>query len=265
MKNVLIVSSGRTGTQFLAHYFDRNFEGVLARHEPPPRVSVRLATNAYAAGLLPRRTLAALLRRRRRDANAPLYVESNPFLWAAVDVFDEVYDDVTIIHVVRDPREQVRSSLNHGTAAGLKGFANRWVPYWYPRVSELPELGSARDAFARAAGLWTLVNRRLLDAASACRDVRVLRYEDLFDDSHSGLRRLCEIFGLAYEGAGGAVDPGEPINPGRLAAMAGWRSWTDAQCAMLHRICSPLMEEWGYGVEPEWVERVGAHRGAGGE
>ena len=117
-RTVLIVSSGRTGTQFLAHYFDANYPNVVARHEPPPRYLLRVAANAHAAGALSSAAVARLLEAKRRRIDrlsADLYVESNPFLWGAVDVFEEVFEGATIVHVVRDPREQVRSSLNHGT------------------------------------------------------------------------------------------------------------------------------------------------------
>ncbi len=265
-KTVLIVSSGRTGTQFLARYFDGNFDDVVARHEPRPRRSLRLAVNAYAAGDLSRAALCALLQRKRRrhidPIAAPLYVESNPFLWGAVSVVDEVFDAPRVVHIVRDPREQVRSSLNHGTARGVKGLANRWLPYWSPPVNELPELAGDRDWLARASALWSVVNRRLRDEASACRHYTLLKYEDLFDESQSGLRELCSLLGLEFRGDGAPVDPTRRINRSRLDLVPSWEGWTDEQCQTLDRICSPLMEEYGYGREPAWLSRLSRDRAA---
>ncbi len=254
---VLIVSSGRTGTQFLARYFDANYENVVARHEPPPRVRVRLASNAHAAGVLSRERLVTLLEKKRREFIDPivaeLYIESNPFLWGAIDVFDEVFGEPTILHVVRDPREQVRSSLNHGTGSGWKAIANRWLPYWYPK---LPGQTDPGDWLGRATGLWAIVNGRLSEVGTRCADYRLVFYESLFDEEHSGLRALCEELGVPFRGAGSPIDPARRINRGQGRPWPGWREWSDAQIAVLHQIAGPLMARYGYGREPEWQERV---------
>jgi hypothetical protein len=259
-KTALILSSGRTGTKFLAHYFDANFEAVVARHEPPPARWLRLASHAHMQGVLSNERLRALLaykRRRYDDAlRADLYVESNPFLAGFVDVLGEVWERPTIVHVVRDPREHARSSLNHGTASGLKGLANRLLPFWYPDVRGILALDHPPSWLERAAGVWAIINERLRNAAPRYADYHLLRYEAIFDESHSGLHELCRILGLPYPGTGAAVAPRDRINPGRLDVLPPWREWTVEQCRQLDRICSPLMQEFGYGTEPEWRARV---------
>ena len=131
-------ASGRTGTQFLAHYFDANYDRVVARHEPPPARLLRMASHAHMSGYLSDRQLRALLayKRRRHDAGAGAdwYLESNPFLVGFADVLGDAWKNPTIIHVVRDPREHARSALNHGTGRGLKALANRLLPFWFPDV-----------------------------------------------------------------------------------------------------------------------------------
>jgi hypothetical protein len=89
-----------------------------------------------------------------------------------------------------------------------------------------------------------------------CSHYHLLRYEELFDESHSGLRRLCALLGLEYRGAGAPVDPSQHLNRGRLDVLSGWRDWSPEQCATLDRICAPLMGEYGYGTESEWRNRV---------
>lgn len=262
-KTVLIVSSGRTGTQFLARYFDANYPDVVGRHEPPPRYRLRIAANAHAAGALSRERMLRMLAARRRrlvdPLDARLYVESNPFLWGAVDVFDEVFDAPTVVHVVRDPREQVRSSLGHGTGSGWKALANRFLPWWYPKRPGQP---APADWFERAATLWAVVNERLDAVGPRCADYRLLRYEDLFDETSSGLRALCAHLGLAFAGEGAPVDPSERINRSARDALAGWSEWSDARCRSLQRIAGPGMQRYGYGAEPAWLQRIGAGSGA---
>lgn len=261
-RTALILSSGRTGTRFLAEYFDANFEGVVARHEPRPSRSMRLASNAHMAGALPRGALVWLLRRKRRRyidrIQAELYVESSPFLVGFIGVLGEVFEEPVVIHVVRDPREQVRSSLNHGTGSGLKGLANRFVPCWYPDTSKLLGLRIASGWFGRAAGLWTLVNRELARGGRGHANYHLFKFEDIFDATTSGLRAMCGVLGLDYRASKRKLDSSTRINRGRLDLLPPWREWPVAQCEELHRICSPLMREYGYGGEPEWLERTGA-------
>jgi hypothetical protein len=108
----------------------------------------------------------------------------------------------------------------------------------------------------RAAGLWTLVNERLHEVGTRCSDYHLVRYEELFDESHSGLDRLCGILGLEAPGRGAPVDPSVPRNVGTREALPAWESWSDEECRALHRICGPLMATYGYGDEAAWRERV---------
>ena len=259
-KTALILSSGRTGTQFLAHYFDANYEGVVARHEPPPARLLRMASHAHMRGNLSEEHLRALLafklRRYDEGAGADLYVESNPFLVGVASVLGDVFDEPTILHVVRDPREHVRSSLNHGTSRGAKGLANRFVPYWFPDVRRILALDHSPSWLERAAGVWTLSNDRLCTAAPRYADYHLLRYEQIFDATHSGLREICRILGLEYRDADAAVAPSQRINASLPGALPPWREWSRELCLSLEAICSPLMQEFGYGREPEWLERV---------
>ncbi|MBW2666775.1 MAG: sulfotransferase [Deltaproteobacteria bacterium] len=259
-KTALILSSGRTGTQFLAHYFDANYHDVVALHEPPPARWLRFASHAHLRGSLSDDRIRSLLAWKRRHYDDRLdtdfYIESNPFLSGLIDVIGNVWDAPIVIHVVRDPRDAVRSSLNHGTGSGFKGIANRLIPFWYPDVRRILALDHAPSWIEHAAGVWAILNQRLCDAAPRYPHYHRLRYEDLFDDSHSGLRALCTILGLPYRERGTAVTPGARMNQSRLAVLPDWREWNQQQCLSLDRICAPLMREFGYGDEPEWRERI---------
>jgi len=261
-KTALILSSGRTGTQFLAHFFDANFDGVVARHEPRPARWLRLASHAHMRGNLSRSRLRSLLAYKHRHFDAKIdadcYIESSPYLVGSADVLEEVWEAPTILHVVRDPREHARSSLNHGTSSGWKGFANRFVPFWYPDVRRLLPLDHAPSWLERAAGLWTISNRLLMDAAPGYAHYHRFAYESLFDAEHSGLREMCRVLDLDFPEDGAPVRPEQRMNRSHLDALPPWRDWSPADCRALDRICSPLMGEFGYGDEPEWRERVAA-------
>ena len=258
-RTVLILSAGRTGTLFLARYFDANYEGVTARHEPPLSRLIRMASHARMEGFLSDRSLRTLLaweRRREGPGRRGLYIEANPYLSGCADLLADVWQNPTVVHVIRDPREHARSSLNHGMSRGLKGWLNRYLPFWYPNVIKLLNLDHRPNRLEMAAAVWKLFNSLLQEAAPRYDDYHLLRHEEIFDESFSGLRRLCGLLDLDYRDEGGAVSPRERINQGRLDVLPSWTKWTSDQCRQLHRICSPLMEEFGYGTEPEWRARV---------
>jgi hypothetical protein len=259
----LILSSGRTGTQFLARYLDANYASVTAVHEPSPARLLRVASHAHLAGRLSRDHLAWLLRTTRGRSLASedeLYVESNPFLAGFVDVFDAVWDDPILIHVVRDPREHARSSLNHGTGSGWKGIANRFVPFWYPDVQRILGLPERPSWLGQAAGVWMLFNRLLLEHGPRYPRYHRLRYEDLFTPSRGGLRQLCEILGLEFREHRLAIEASQRINASRGRGTPPWREWTSAACRELDTICGPLAATLGYCDEPEWRARLEAER-----
>lgn len=258
-RTVLILSSGRTATMFLARYFDANYDGVVARHEPPPSRLIRMASHARLAGHLSDgglRSVLAWKRRREERGDGALYIEANPYLAGCADLLGEIWDRPTFIHIVRDPREQTRSAMRHGMSTGVKGFLNQHLPYWYPDVRKIFSLDHKPDWLEMAAYMWTLFNSFIRQAAHQGHDYHLLLFEELFDESFSGLRRLCGILGLDFREDDAAISPRELINPGRRDVLLPWPDWTSEQCRTLHRICSPLMGDFGYGLEPEWILRV---------
>ena len=219
-----------------------------------------MASHAHMSGHLSNRQLRALLayKRRRHDAGAGAdwYVESNPFLVGFADVLGDAWKNPTIIHVVRDPREHARSALNHGTGRGLKALANRLLPFWFPDVRRVLHLDHRPSWIEAAAGMWVIANQCLTAAAARYPEYHLLHYENIFDTSHSGLRELCQLLGLEYREANLKISPSKRINAARLEVMGHWRDWSADACREVERICQPMMREYGYGNEPEWLAKV---------
>jgi len=259
----VILSSGRTGTQFLARYFDANYAGVVARHEPRASRLLRVISNAYVSGALDRKRLLPLLSRlrgrfvERLGRNATLYVESNGFLYGFLEVFAELWPDVAVIHVVRDPRESIRSALGHGNDRGLKRLAAAVVPYWLPDPERALGLRGPLSLIERYAATWTIINQSIDAHASACPDFLRLRFEDLLDERASGLRSLCAHLGLGFCDGGG-ISPQDRFNVSRRHPVGHWWDWSPCECRRVEEICGALMRRYGYGAEAEWRARLEA-------
>jgi len=254
----LVLSSGRTGTKFLAEFFSANHPDVLAVHEPAPSYHLRMLANARLAGAASRGLLIAALRASRggleRRRAGRTYIESNPFLFGFVEVFGAVFESPFIFHIVRDPREFVRSAINHGSATGRKWLTSSLVPYWFPNVRRLLHIDEALTPVGIFAGQWRLVNEFLSERGRDLPGYHLFKFEDIFDSDHSGLRRMCEILGLEYPDEGASASTANKVNAGKLKLMGNWQSWTPEQCRELDRVCGDLMRAYGYGDEPEWED-----------
>ena len=227
-KTALILSSGRTGTLFLARYFDANYEGVVARHEPPPARWLRLASHAHMAGCALRRAAAraaglqaAALRRRlrrrplRRVEPVPVGLRrrSGRGLGRADD-HPRGARSARARPLLAEPRD----------GQWPEGARQPLPPLLVPRRPPDPEARSPTE-LARA-GRGRVGDRQLAAVRTrrpATRDYHLLRYEEIFDASHSGLREMCRILGLEYREAGAAVAPSRTHQsrpPRRPAALA---------------------------------------------
>jgi hypothetical protein len=260
--DVFILSHGRTGTKFLANYFNTNFEGVTAFHEPPPSYWLRVCSNLYFTGLLSRAQMATIYcRRRARILNdippSALYIESNPFAYGFADAFTTFQPPPVIIHIVRDPREFVRSAFNHGSAHGRKWLATQLIPFWEPPLRRYRAAASQRSRIGHFAAHWLHVNQYLGHIGQDYARYYRFKFEELFDAESPRFSELCEVIGLEYPGADVPLTRSQPINRGKFHQISSWPEWTAEQCRELHDICSPLMEEYGYGTEPEWLECIG--------
>lgn len=252
-----ILSHGRTGTKFLADYFNTNFDGVIALHEPHPSYWLRICSNLHTAGLLNQQQMAAIYRRSRSHIlrgipPATLYIESNPFAYGFADAFTTFEPPPVIIHIVRDPREFVRSAFNHGSADGRKWLTSQLVPFWAPPLRRYQRSVVHPTRVGHFAAHWRHVNQYLARVGEGYTRYYRFKFEELFDVESPQFGELCEALGLAYPGLDVPLTRSQAINRGRLNQMKRWPEWDAEQCRELDAICSPLMQEYGYGTEPEW-------------
>ena len=116
MKRVIFtLTSARSGTLFLRNLFRRNIKGCCTRHEPffdwgNPTLLGPAVYDAYAGRL---EKLRALLTKKRDYINqldGEVYVESShAFLKSAYLVALEVFPEMRLLHLIRDPLKVAKS------------------------------------------------------------------------------------------------------------------------------------------------------------
>ena len=256
-KVVLILSTGRTGTQALAAYLDKAFTDVRAVHEPHESRMLRVASNRYLAGRLSAEDLVRKYAKRRKRffTRFPerFYIESNSFLHGFLEAFNLLFDDFKIIHVVRDPRTYVPSHLNHGTLAGLKGLASRYFPYWMIKPEYVDKFPPRRwvqmSDVEKLAWRWKVINAELNRGAEIHADRYVrLKYEDLFASDGSGFQDLLSAIGLkVVENPAALVS--RRINVSTRKLCPGWDEMREADRSAVLENCTEMMSFYGYPLD----------------
>ena len=254
-KVVMILSTGRTGTTALAEYLTQGFSGIRAVHEPRPSWRLRIAAHKYIAGKISRDQaidqFASARRQLLTQSQQPIYAESNPFLVGFLDIMGEVFENVRIVHIVRDPRTMVRSALNFGVHRGLKRWVTELVPYWVIRPEQCEENPLKRwpemSPLEVRAWMWNMKNQHLQQGPDLYGENYIrFRFEDLFREGGDGLRELADWIGIQEK-------PGElssllekKVNASQPVGMPRWEEWNEEERLQLLQYCAPLMREYGY-------------------
>lgn len=269
-KSVFILSTGRTGTVYLADILNQ-LDGVLAAHEPKPSRVLNAWTTAYLEGKVADRFMAAALAGKRQNlANLDLefYVESNNFIAGFASSLDQVFKNASVIHIVRDPRDFVTSLTNRGDASGIRGLFNKYVPYWAYRPKGVRK--SKLTAYTRPAYRWMAINQFLSDwGKNHPSNYHFFKFEEVFDKKNPvKLKPLLRAIGLTdkqisrldfaakprpAKASFSLLDkPASSQNQSKIQIMAKWRNWSQADKQAVADICEPLMRRYGYGGEPDW-------------
>lgn len=176
-----IVSTGRTGTQFLAGFVAETQPDALALHEPAPDlfdVGVGYRRGELGHDQAVRRTLVARASQRRRLATdqRPVYVESNNNLALLLPVAAAAFRRFRVVQVVREPTSYLASAFSKTHGAERYSLYSENDPRARLRASD-----DASDPFAAA---WTRFGR----FEKLCWHWR--KYNELIEE----IRRRCRPF-----------------------------------------------------------------------
>jgi hypothetical protein len=295
---VFIASAGRTGTAFLGRNLDRVIGDCHSEHEPDllfgmhgltwrqirefglwhmlfgrltGQAGVRVLGQRLLTGGIDAETARRRLRRSRARYHAGipagLVIESHFQWWLLAGELARMWPEAKLIGIVRDPRDWIRSWLNHGGRYDRRDRA-ALLPPGRLTPAKLGQGALARrwdgwGTFGKLAWEWAELYGRLTAAVEAHPAARMWRFEDLFGPDPAP---MAELVRFAADHGARRYPVGELAGFTAQAANASrgdapdWRRWSPAQAALVEELCGPLMARWGYGAEPEW--RALAARGA---
>ena len=263
---ILIISTGRTGTIFLARLFaDLYPADVASYHERGASRPIQILTHLHFSHLFPKSGLKFTWKLLKGDEIAScekkFHIDANNFLYGLASLAPELYPNLKVIHIVRDPRTYVTSQLNFSRQKRTSFIANYLVPFWQPNpfiIGELPlnkALGFTR--FEKYCWIWNFKNRIMEGLENSPTPYLRVRFEDLFNTNNPE-----ELFGKITDFIGLPRATGirdrfrEPANTSSKTDFPEWPEWTSRQAAQLQSLCGERMSKYGYGGEKEWEKKV---------
>ena len=254
---VFVVSTGRTGTTFLAQA--ATDLGAKGCHEPGPWW-LRHLSNAYATGHLDHDRAVRILRSRRGDIgrSAP-YLEASCLIYGLVAPLLEAFPEARVVHVVRDPRTYVRSGMAWG-AYRFGGRPLNLLPYRRlapPQFRPLDLPARLRwvfdDQFNRLCWAWSAMNEAMRTQGAGRDRFSTVRFEDLTDREQGPavLGWLARDLGLAVDADRLAELAGDPVNASGGDPADDWTTWTSARLRVLQDRTGAEASRYGYPVADE--------------
>lgn len=238
-----ILAIGRSGSMFLAHLLNQVPEAVVC-HEP-----VLADFAAYTKAFHNEKAAAQYLRNFRKqeiylrvhDKALKTYGEVNTNLRRHCNALKQQFPDATIIHLVRDGRDVVRSMMSRRTF-------RPWDPVTaliYPREdAPWAEVWPQMNRFEKLCWYWMVENRYLRHAID-----RAVQFEKVVSEYEYFASQLLTPLGLSIAEKNWRVAKQRPKNATRRYRIPHWSSWDDNKKQAFERICGEEMYRNGYEVD----------------
>ena len=262
IKVIFIVSTGRTGTRFLARFFRSLSPKIDSRHEPDPDF-LKLGVN-YARGLVSsERAVNAIAERRLwicdelRKNNKNIYIESNNRYFSLIPLLWEIFPDAKIIHIVRDGRDVVRSTMNRDFYTPRDGIYFR--KKMRLQATEFPydaycSRWETMSQFEKVSWHWVRKDSFIHQTVKDDKRAITVKFEDIFN-KESGYQRLWEMVDFMDIGIDKQIfqkqcvlSMDKKLNVSKKEEFPRWQDWSFEQRKQFLDIAGEYMKVYQYDI-----------------
>jgi len=259
---VLVVSTGRTGTKFIASYFNKYIDDFFAIHEPFPKID--LISSKYFAGKMSYHCAKKKIHWRRQFMQRELYkvnhnnyLESNPALWSLIPIMREIIPNVKIIHIIRDGRTWLRSGYSRKFDGKGNLIKDRHGIFWKFTSDDFPHdeyygHWSYMNMIEKLSWIWKIKNETILNDIKSDSDAITVKFEDIFNEENDckGIQSIVDFISKDYPLNLNVDDMVAPLK-NKINRTSGFQlpeytRWTVNQKKSFEGIAGNLMHQLGY-------------------
>lgn len=201
-----IISTGRTGTEFLAKFIDENIKDVMAKHEPKPdlfELGINIIRNKHSV----KKSINELKRCRYAVYNELVksgckkYVESNNNLALVLPYISSVFPNAKYVHIIRHPKTYLRSAFSKQHGKHQYGIFSKTDPRERLAASDYSNdkyygRWSSMNRFAKICWHWKKYNELIETSLATKSNYLRIRHEDIFTGTRTDMKGIFELFGF---------------------------------------------------------------------
>ena len=245
-----IVSTGRTGTKFFAHFLNQ-FSSTYAVHEPSPAL-LRLGIN-YARNKVTKQYATQKIERYRRPMckqvkreNVDKYIESNNRFFSLLEPLNKVFKQSKIIHIVRDGRDYVRSGMSRNWYTEDDKSHSRLRAIYFPDDPYYDQWDKM-SRFEKICWRWQKKDGFILDSITNVSNVITVKFEDIFkDENYSGLYKITDYLKLDRSEVETMVEKmmNKRVNSTKDYEISKWPNWRSERKEKFDEIAGEHMKNY---------------------
>lgn len=244
IKVFFVLSTGRTGTTWLSSILN-TCPSAKVEHEPVPREQIEQVrashSSSAARSYINDLRLKEIFLRSRDLDNIDVYGETNSALRRHLIPLKEAMPSATLIHLVRDGRDVVRSVYSRGSYAESHPLYRDYMPPDAPfSHSEWLKL----TEFERTCWAWRMENEFLRDHIS----LRA-RFEDILSSYELFRKQILNPLALDLDRSIWSESMQKSKNSTSDYRIPKWEAWSQEMKDTFTKICSEEMRKYGYQSE----------------
>ncbi len=259
---VIVVSTGRTGTKFIAHFFNEYVNNFFSIHEPFPKIDLLAAKYYqqkidYNRVIRKVRTKRQFMRRKLFVKNLNNYLESNPAFWSLIPVIREVFPNLKIINLVRDGRTWLRSAYSRKFDAKGNYRRDQYGLIWKFNADDIPKdpyygKWHQMSIIEKFAWVWRTKNKTIMNAIKDDPNAITVRFEDLFfeENNYNGIKEIVKFISEDYYLNIELNDIASPlknkVNSTSKFLIPEYAQWSDQQKSSFGKVAGDMMYKLGY-------------------
>ncbi len=251
---IYILSTGRTGTNFLYNIFHKYYPELHITHQEKYSRIINIISNSAIKEELKYNLLKSIYQNLKKQNTPKSTIDPlQSMCIAKILKYKQIYPTkYKIVHLVRDPRTFVTSFMNWKNSSLKKMFLHYTIPFWMPGPRFNKKLSLVEkitlNKFKQFCWVWYIKNSFFYDVFHKQINYKIVKIEDLTkgDKKEESFNELFEFLNLDVKNFGYDELSNKKINISSKKSFPKYEEWPDNYTNYLINTSGSLMEKLGY-------------------